>query len=147
MPFSIMLPYRAKKYQHLNIKKTQMPKIQWVQQFTVSRILLCPAIYCLQNITVSSNLLSPEYYCVQQFIVSRILLCPAICCLQNITVSSNLLFQPKYSVPKYFWYALVQFSIVDMLQSYHVMLGITLYICFTEFSTCQWVCSIINVCF
>jgi hypothetical protein len=26
MPFSIMLPYRAKQYQHLNIKKTQMPK-------------------------------------------------------------------------------------------------------------------------
>jgi hypothetical protein len=78
-----------------NIKgypKHNMIQYYWVQQFTVFRILLCPAIYCLQNITVSSNLLSPEYYCVQQFAFSTKIFCAQlllICTCSNILETVN----------------------------------------------------------
>ena len=39
---------------------------------TVSSILLCPALYCVQLYTVSNTLLCPAHYCVQQHTVSTL---------------------------------------------------------------------------
>ena len=39
---------------------------------TVSSILLCPALYCVQLYTVSNTLLCPAHYCVQQNNVSTL---------------------------------------------------------------------------
>ena len=39
---------------------------------TVSSILLCPVLYCVQHYTVSSTLMCPIHYYVQQNTVSRL---------------------------------------------------------------------------
>ena len=37
-----------------------------------SHIMVCPALYCVKNFTVSNTLLCPSHYCVQQNTVSTL---------------------------------------------------------------------------
>jgi hypothetical protein len=82
-----------------------MFKIQWVQQITVSIILLCQTKY-----SGSNKLLYPSYYYVKQntvgptnYCIHHITMSNKIQWVQQITVSIILLCQTKYCVSHLSW--------------------------------------------